>query len=113
MEDARKGALDIGRMFDSKDQCRKVKIFYFGKREIKDIMPIQEAKVNRIVMGEHSLENSMAEKCFGDQISIIETIDKLIIGLDKKIINIMAVEKNPFLMAMPIAMAASLSLNMK
>ena len=65
----------------------------------------EEAKVNSILMGEHSLENSTAEKYHGDQISEKGTAASITetINIIKKI---MALAENPCLMGRKTAMAA-------
>ena len=85
LENARKGAKDIGRLLESKQlraNISKSKYVIIGPEEAREKC-LKEAKEKPILMGEHTVGNSVSEKYLGDMISqhksarsITETIQK-------------------------------------
>ena len=70
MEDARKGAKDVGRLLESKQlraNTSKSKFVVMGSKESRTKI-LKEAESNSIMMGTTVIENSKSEKYLGDQI---------------------------------------------
>ena len=70
LEDARKGAKDVGRMLESKQfraNTSKSKFVVIGTPESRTEI-LKEAEANSIKQGETIIDNSKSEKYLGDQI---------------------------------------------
>ena len=86
LEDAWKGANDVGRMLESKQlkaNTSKSKFVIIGQKQSRTEL-LKEPENNPIKMGQHNLENSESEKYLGNQIqedgtaaSITETLKYL------------------------------------
>ena len=68
MEDARKGAKDIGRMLESKQLNASLSKFVVIGSGKSRIACLKEAETNPLRKGELMLENSASEKYLGDKI---------------------------------------------
>ena len=87
LEDAKKGARDVGRMLESKQlhaNTPKSKYIIMATPKSRTALP-KEAEAKPIQMGETVIENSKSEKNWGDQIhedgtaaSINETLNNRI-----------------------------------
>ena len=70
LEDARKGAKDVGRILESKQlqaNTSKLKFVILAPPKSRTEL-LKEAEANPIKMGETIIENSRTEKYLGDQI---------------------------------------------
>ena len=70
MEDARKGAKDVGRLLESKQlraNTAKSRFVVIGLQKSRTEI-LKEAAANPIMMGDMTIENSKSEKYLGDQI---------------------------------------------
>ena len=71
MENARKGAKDIGRLLESKQlraNISKSKYVLIGTEKAREEC-LKEAEEKPILMGEHTIGNSASEKYLGDKIN--------------------------------------------
>ena len=70
MEDARKGAKDVGRLLESKQlrpNTQKSRSVVIGQLKSRTEI-LKDAEINTIMMGDTVIEKSKSEKYLGDQI---------------------------------------------
>ena len=68
MEDARKGATDVGRLLESKQPCAntsKSRYLVIGQQKSRTEI-LKEAELNPIMMGTTVIKNSKLEKYLGE-----------------------------------------------
>ena len=115
MEDARKGAKDVGQLLESKQlraNTGKSRYVVIGPQKSRTEI-LKEAEINPIMMGTMVIENSKSEKYLGDQIhedgceaSITATLDGRIPGAIEAGEDIIKAINHPATMRHKMAYAA-------